>query len=599
MTASAPTSAAAPSPLSRDEVSLDYGLKAQSRLALYAAGFFGIGLPLLLWVAHLSLPGWLLGLWLAAFTLGWSAFLALRRQVRRLEPRGEAADRADLRRRLHRHCAASGVWVVIQIGMCLSAALYGARPDMLLLLCAGSAAGVIFFSAPVLIGLLVFGVLAAAAPLLALMLVPHDSQMTQIMSGGLALTFAMAFTLNRHMQEHYLLEHDRLALARERESARAEAQAQGQARIALMETLSREIRTGLRGVEQNLLHSLTHLTRAPAPRQYVDAALGEIGHLQTMLTTTLDNDTAAAGRIELDTAPLDAGLICRRLCAQFAGLAQGKGLGLSCNLDALPARGAALGDEHRVEQALAHLLSNALLYTAQGRVELKVLALSDGFLRLEVVDSGPGLSPGELAQAFRPHVRIARTSAGTSGAGLGLSLSRSLAELMGGRAGGESTRDVGSKFWLDLPFDPQAVPPASEEAPADAAASPAPSLRVLLIARDGLSALELRDMLERLGHKCLSATTRERGLSLAEKAEIDACVISDGRFDELDDDAGRARLSAFVAALNAGQPAPPRLIALLPAGDQAEALQALGITALILPPSPESLSRALTRVSAQ
>ena len=351
MTASAPTSAAAPSPLSRDEVSLDYGLKAQSRLALYAAGFFGIGLPLLLWVAHLSLPGWLLGLWLAAFTLGWSAFLALRRQVRRLEPQGEAADRADLRRRLHRHCAASGVWVAIQIGMCLSAALYGARPDMLLLLCAGSAAGVIFFSAPVLIGLLVFGVLAAAAPLLALMLVPHDSQMTQIMSGGLALTFAMAFTLNRHMQEHYLLEHDRLALARERESARAEAQAQGQARIALMETLSREIRTGLRGVEQNLLHSLTHLTRAPAPRQYVDAALGEIGHLQTMLTTTLDNDTAAAGRIELDTAPLDAGLICRRLCAQFAGLAQGKGLGLSCNLDALPARGAALGDEHRVEQA--------------------------------------------------------------------------------------------------------------------------------------------------------------------------------------------------------------------------------------------------------
>ena len=108
-----------------------------------------------------------------------------------------------------------------------------------------------------------------------------------------------------------------------------------------------------------------------------------------------------------------------------------------------------------------------------------------------------------------------------------------------------------------------------------------------------------RDMLERLGHKCLSATTRERGLSLAKKAEIDACVISDGRFDALDDDAGRARLSAFVAALNAGQPAPPRLIALLPAGDQAEALQALGITALILPPSPESLSRALTRVSAQ
>ncbi|HWU48922.1 MAG TPA: ATP-binding protein [Asticcacaulis sp.] len=590
--------AAAPTPLSRDEVALDYGLKAQTRLALYAVGFFGIGLPLLLWAGHVTLPNWVLALWLAGFTIGWSAFLALRRQTQRLEPAAEETDRDNLRQRLLRHFAASGLWVMIHLGVCLSAALYGARPDMLLMLCAGTAAGVIFFSAPVLIGLLIFGALAAAGPLLALALVPHDAQLLQIMSGGLALTFAMAFTLNRHMQEHYLLEHARLGLAREREAARAEAQAQGQARIALMETLSREIQTGLRGVEQNLLHGLTHLTRAPAPRQYIDTALGEIAHLQTMLTTTLDNDTAAAGRIELDTAPLDIALICRRLCAQFSGLAQSKGLSLSCNLDALPAYGAALGDEHRVEQVLAHLLSNALLYTAQGRVELKALAMPDGLLRLEVVDSGPGLSPGELAQAFRPHIRIARTSAGTSGAGLGLSLSRALAELMGGRAGGESTRDVGSKFWLDLPFDAQASAPA-QVVSVEAEPGGAPSLRVLLIAGDSLPALELRDMLERLGHKCLSATTRERGLSLAKKAEIDACVISAGRFDDLDSDEGRERLAAFVAALQASQAATAHIMALLPAGDQAEALQALGITPLILPQSPESLGRALMQASAQ
>jgi signal transduction histidine kinase len=591
----APSTSPTPSPpLSRDEVALDYGLKAQTRLAVYAAGFFGIGLPLLLWAGHVNLPDWMLGLWLAAFTVGWSAFMALRRQTQRLEPQAEESERANLRRRLHRHFAGAGLWVLIHLGVCFTAAFYGARPDMLLMLCACAAAGIIFFSAPILIVLLVLGALSAAGPLLALTLVPHDAQFLQIMSGGLALTFAMAFTLNRHMQEHYLLEHARLGLARDREAARAEAQAQAAARVALMETLSREIQTGLRSVEQNLLHGLTHLTRAPAPRQYIDTALGEVGRVQTMLTTTLDNDTAAEGRIELDTAPLDIALICRRLCAQFSSLAQGKGLSLTCNLDALPARGAALGDEHRVEQVLAHLLSNALLYTAQGRVELKAVALPDGLLRVEVVDSGPGLSPGELAQAFRPHARIARTSAGTSGAGLGLSLSRSLAELMGGRAGGESTRDVGSKFWLDLPFDPQASAPKAPDDDAEDAPA-APSLRVLAIARDSLPALELRDMLERLGHKCLSATTRERGLSLAKKAEIDACVISAGRFDDLDDPDARDRLTAFIAALRDSQTAPPHILALLPAGDQAEALQALGVTPLILPQSQDSLGRALTR----
>lgn len=592
------TSAAPVPALSRDEVALDYGLKAQTRLAIYAAGFFGIGLPVLVWTGHYSLPLWMLGLWLALFTAGWTAFFILRTQIKRLEPLGEAFDRVNLRQRLWRHFAAAGLWLMIHTAVCLSAALFGLHPEMLLMLCAGSAAGIIFLCAPVLSALLVFGVLAAAAPLLALMLTTYDSQTLQTMLGGLALTLAMAFTLNRHMQEHYLLVHERLKLSHERESARAEAHSEVAARIALMETLSREVQTGLRGVEQNLLHGLTHLTRAPAPRQYVDTALGEIAHLQTILTTTLDSDTARSGRIELDMAPQDIELICRRLCDQFMALAHTKGLSLGCNLDALPGKGAAMGDEHRIEQSLAHLLSNALLYTTQGRVELRAVTLPDGLLRLEVVDSGPGLSPGELAQAFRPHVRIARTSAGISGAGLGLSLTRSLAELMGGRAGGESTRDVGSKFWIDLPYDPAASPPPRPQDTATETTAAA-SLRVLLIAQDSLQALELRDRLERLGHRCLTATTRERGLSLSAKVEIDACIIRTARFAELDSETGLAEMTAFVSGLRQSQAAAPRILALLEAGDQVERLEAMGMTPLLMPQSQEGLARALTRLSAQ
>ncbi|MDI7774939.1 hybrid sensor histidine kinase/response regulator [Asticcacaulis sp. EMRT-3] len=599
MNAIVPTSGYAPKAVSapsRDEVVLDYGLKAQTRLGIYAAGFFGIGLPLLLWVGHFSLPDWLLGVYLAVFTINWSVFLGLRAALRRLEH-----DPHGLKPRLSRHFVAGGMWALTLIGISLSTAVYGLHPEMLLMICAGTAAGIIFFSAPVLICLLILGPLAMAGPLLALQTFPHDPQITQIMTGGLALALAMGFVLNRHMQEHYLLEHGQLELAREREMARTEAQAQTEARMALMETLSREVQTGLKGIEQNLLQGLTHLTRAPAPRQYVDSSLVEISHLQTILTTTFDNDTAASGRIELDTRPLDIDLICRKMMAQFNALAQSKGLIFSYNAEALPASGAALGDEHRVEQVLAHLLSNALLYTRQGRVELKLASLPEGLLRIEVVDSGPGLNTAELAQVFRPHVRIARTSAGSSGAGLGLSLSRSLAELMGGHAGGESTLDVGSKFWLDLPFDTAASAPPRPAEAETAAASDA-SLRVLLIANDSLHSHELRDALEHLGHKCLTSTSRERGLSLARKAEIDACVISLGRVENLEDETARARLAAFAAALRASQKdagdiGDLTILILLPDGDQAESLQALGYKPLLLPQSPESLARALIRVT--
>jgi signal transduction histidine kinase/CheY-like chemotaxis protein len=421
-----------------------------------------------------------------------------------------------------------------------------------------------------------------------------NADFSHLMTGGMALAMAMGFVLNRHMRDHYRLQHRQMQLADEREAARAATYAVNAQRMALMETLQREVQTGLKGVENSLLQGLSHLTRAPAPRTYVDAALSEVAHLQSILTTTFDNDTAAAGRIEVACVPLDIARVCERMVAQFAALAQGKGLAFTLNTHGLPPRGAALGDEHRVEQVLAHLLSNALLYTQQGRVELKLVMPSADTLRLEVVDSGPGLDDEELALAFTPHMRIQRTSSGHSGAGLGLSLSRSLAELMNGQLGAQSTLDVGSKFWLDLPFEAHAVPPPRPVATPDDIAAPTHSLRVLLLSNDSLRAAQLRDQLEHLGHKCLTSTSRERALALARKAPVDACLISTGAFEDLREDGNRERVQAFLTSLRATQhEANLAILALLPEGDQIEDLQALGVKPLLLPQNRDSLGRAL------
>jgi len=586
------TSAPSSSPsLSSDTVLLDYGLRAQGRMLPWVFGFFGLGLPVFMWTARLGQSAGWLALYLALFTVDWTLFMVLKAQV---DKRVTDPSDAGIRHRLILQGLGGGLWAVTAAIVSLSASQTGLAAEPLVMVCAGAAVGIIFFSSPVLLSLLILGPLAAIGPILASQALHPNADFSHLMTGGMALAMAMGFVLNRHMRDHYRLQHRQMQLADERETARAATDAVNAQRMALMETLQREVQTGLKGIENSLLQGLNHLTRAPAPRTYVDAALSEVEHLQSILTTTFDNDTAAAGRIEVASVPLDIALICERMVTQFAALAQGKGLSFTLNSHGLPAQGAARGDEHRVEQVLAHLLSNALLYTQQGRVELKLVMPSPGTLRLEVVDSGPGLDDDELAHAFAPHMRIQRTSSGHSGAGLGLSLSRSLAELMNGQVGAQSTLDVGSKFWLDLPFDATAVPPSRPVATPDDIVEPTHSLRVLLLSNDSLRAAQLRDQLEHLGHKCLTSTSRERALALARKAPVDACLISTGAFEDLREDGNRERLQTFFTSLRATQSeANLAILALLPEGDQIEDLQALGIKPLLLPQNRDSLGRAL------
>ncbi len=576
---------------SSDTILLDYGLRAQGRMLPWVFGFFGIGLPVFVWTARLGQSAPWLALYLALLTFDWTVFMVLKARVDRHLP--DPSD-AAIRRRLQLQTLGGGLWAVTIAIISLCASQAGPAAEPLVMVCAGAAVGIIFFSSPVLLSLLILGPLAAIGPILASQALHPNADFSHLMTGGMALAMAMGFVLNRHMRDHYRLQHRQLELANERETARAATDAVNAQRMALMETLQREVQTGLKGVENSLLQGLGHLTRAPAPRSHVDAALSEIGHLQAILTTTFDNDTATAGRIEVDRLPLDIALICERMTAQFAGLAQGKGLGFTLTAHNLPVRGAVIGDEHRVEQVLAHLLSNALLYTQAGRVELKLISPSPETLRIEVVDSGPGLDDDELARAFTPHTRIVRTSSGHSGAGLGLSLSKSLAELMDGKLGAQSTPDVGSKFWLDLPFDLKATPPARPVVADPEVFEPAHSLRVLLLTNDSLRAAQLRDQLEHLGHKCLTSTTRERALALARKAPVDACLISTGAFEDLREAGNRDRLDGFFAALRATQQqANLAILALLPEGDQIDDLQALGVKPLLLPQNRDGLGRAL------
>jgi len=581
-------------PFDDNDVVLDYGLRAQVRLLPYALGFFGIGLPIYIWSASLFLHPLDILINLALFACVWTAFFLIKPA---LHATGTPTRQA-LHTRLRRQWLCGGLWAVSLLVISLASITAGPEAQVFSLICAGAAAGVIFFSTPVLLYLLTLAPLAMAGPILALNFSHPEGMVTQMVSGGLALALAFGLILNRHLQEHYRLAHEQLVTAREREAAQTANAALSRDQMALMQTLSHELAAGLKGVRQTLHQGLPLLSRAPAPRHYVESACDEIDHLLGLITTTVDEDEARSGHLSVNCVPLDIDTLLKGLYDDFSGMAAAKGLDLTLTLPAWPDHGAPVGDVARVEQITSHLLANAIQYTLRGKVEIKVLPPAGTRLRIEIVDSGPGLESEELKRAFLPHERIARTSAGHSGAGLGLNLSHRLAELMGGELGAQSTLDVGSKFWLDLPFDPQADrprPALPDEAP-PAAQDATDGLKVMLVTNDSLRSAQLRDALEALGHRCLTATTRQRALSLAAKGPLDAVLIAAGAVEDLGRSDQTAEASLWLEQLRATQSqARLNILALLPDGEQAENLDAMGISPLLPPTGPEILRRALAR----
>jgi CheY-like chemotaxis protein len=189
--------------------------------------------------------------------------------------------------------------------------------------------------------------------------------------------------------------------------------------------------------------------------------------------------------------------------------------------------GAVIGDASRARQILSHLIANAVKYTLRGRIEVRVRRLADDRVRFEVADTGPGLSAEEIALAFAPFTRVHRTSAGSSGAGLGLALAAKLAAMMDGQVSADSAPGVGSCFSLDLPFDAAAT--ADPELKLEFAASA--SLRVLMVEADALQAAMTRASLEQLGHQVVHAQRLARIPELLRVCDIDLVLVGEGGED--------------------------------------------------------------------
>jgi len=121
-------------------------------------------------------------------------------------------------------------------------------------------------------------------------------------------------------------------------------------------------------------------------------------------------------------------------------------------------------DRTRLKQVLINLLSNAIKYNrVQGSVEVSCHTQTDNQLRISVRDTGKGLTAENIAQLFQPFNRLGQEGGPVQGTGIGLIVSKRLVELMGGRIGVESSIDVGSEFWIELPLATSPQPAGADE----------------------------------------------------------------------------------------------------------------------------------------
>jgi signal transduction histidine kinase/ActR/RegA family two-component response regulator len=329
-------------------------------------------------------------------------------------------------------------------------------------------------------------------------------------------------TVNKVLQDHATALEKANQAFRE---AKEEADNANQAKSEFISRMSHELRTPL-----NAILGFGQLIEMQNPTEVQRNRINHITraghHLLHLINELLDMSRIEAGRLHLSLEPVCLATALNEALDLIRPLAADRRIKISAPI--VDPNCFVLADNHRFQQVLLNLVSNAVKYIPlDGKVTISYESLAYSNVRVSITDTGPGIPADKLARLFTPFDRLGKEHSAIEGAGLGLALCKRLMQAMGGTIGADSTPGSGSTFWVELPCAESPLERISRDDAAKLEQLSLSGKRKILYVEDNLSNLTLVEEIlsEEPDVELLSAIDGQLGLDLARSLSPDLILL--------------------------------------------------------------------------